>query len=140
MSTECDRFGRYLNGAPPGPYVREWYERGHAEHPDEFAASTRVDHVLLGLSRLPWLPLRSVDITARFLAPGGAVRRRLVYLTALLENAPETHGAYETPGVGSRIGFFLGLAGRGIASAIALATGLALVGVGLLAGAGRSGP
>jgi hypothetical protein len=78
-------------------------------------------------------------MTARFLAPGGAVRRRLVFLTALLENAPGAHEAYETPGVGSRVGFFIGLAGRGIASGIALVTGLALVGVGLLAGAGRSG-
>ncbi len=95
--------------------------------------------MLLGLSRRPWLPLRCVDMTARFLAPGGAVRRRLVFLTALLENAPGAHEAYETPGVGSRVGFFIGLAGRGIASGIALVTGLALVGVGLLAGAGRSG-
>jgi hypothetical protein len=61
-----------------------------------------------------------------------------VFLTALLENAPESHGAYEDPTVRSRAGFFLGLAGRGIVSGVALATGLAVVGVGWLAGAGRS--
>ena len=137
MSTECDRFGRYLTGAPPDSYVRGWYERGHEQFPEKFAAETRLDRVLLAMSRRTWIPLRAVDVTARHLAPGSAVRRKLVFLTALFENAPGTHSEYEAPVVRSGTGFFLGLAGRGIVSGAALLAGLILVTVAMTGGAGR---
>ena len=137
MTSESDRFTRYLVGASASPYVGEWYALGLERYPERFATRGRLDAVLLAMSGWRWLPVRSADITARFLAPGGALRRRLVYLTAILENAPESAAAYEVPTATSRASFFAGLAGRGVVSGLALLLGLAVVGLGLIAGVGR---
>jgi len=137
VASECDRFGRYLTGASTPSYVREWYEDGVTRFSDRFAPRSRLDGVLLAMSTWPWLPLRAVDMAARFLQPGGTVRRRLVFLTAVLENAPETFERYEAPDTGSPVRFFVGLAGRGIVSALALIVGLFFVGLARLAGVGR---
>jgi len=84
-----------------------------------------------------WMPLRAIDITARVLAPGAAVRRKLVFLTAVLANAPETWDRYDTPGVESRGAFFAGLAAGGVVSALALCLGLIVTGVAYIGGGGR---
>ena len=136
MSDEPDRFGRYLAGVRPSGYVREWYERALAGRPERFAARGRLDRSLLAMSRWRWLPLRCVDMTARIVAPAAAVRRRLVLLTAILENAPESCGRYEVPGARSLAGFAAGLAGRGLVCAIALLAGLVVTGFALAVGAG----
>lgn len=138
MGAECDRFGRYLIGARPGAYVREWYERGISQAPERFAPGSRLDRVLLAMSGWSWVPLRSVDMTARLMAPGGAVRRKLIFLTALLESAPATWERYETPSVRSRAAFFLGLIGRGLVSGLALLWGLVVLLSACATGAGRS--
>ncbi|MDX1394436.1 MAG: hypothetical protein R3195_08595 [Gemmatimonadota bacterium] len=137
MTLESDRFTRYLIGAPASTYVGEWYAAGLARYPDRFATRGRLDAVLLAMSRWRWFPVRSADVTARFVAPGGALRRRLVYLTAILENAPEAAPVYEVPTARSRTAFFTGLAGRGVVSGVALLLGLVVVGLGLIAGVGR---
>jgi len=139
VATECDRFGHYLIGVRPGRYVREWYETGHEGAPDRFAPGSRLDRLLLAMSGWSWLPLRAVDITARFIAPGGAVRRKLIFLTALLENAPSTWERYETPSVRSRAAFFVGLGGRAVVSFLALLLGLVVTAAAYAAGGGRSG-
>lgn len=138
MATECDRFGRYLIGARPDPYVREWYETGHSGAAERFAPGSRLDRLLLRMSGWSWLPLRVVDMTARLVAPGGAFRRKLIFLTALLENAPATWERYETPSVRSRARFFVGLAGRGVVSVVALLLGLVVTAAAYAAGGGRS--
>ncbi|MFV1986743.1 MAG: hypothetical protein ACC682_05660 [Gemmatimonadota bacterium] len=137
MAAECDRFGRYLIGAPVSRYARDWYDGGLARFPDRFAPRARADRVLLRMSVWPWFPLRAVDMTARFVAPSGAVRRRLVFLTAVLENAPDSFERYEIPGVRSRAGFFIGLAARGLLSGFALAFGLLVTAAAYLVGVGR---
>lgn len=136
MSDECHRFTRYLCGVRPSRYVREWYEAGHARSPGRFAPEGRLDRLLLTLSGLRWVPLTSLDMTARVIAPGAAVRRKLVFLTAILENAPETWERYETPSVRSPAAFYAGLAWRGLVIASALATGLVVVGLSYAAGIG----
>ena len=137
MTSELDRFTRYLIGAPASPYVREWYERGLERYVDPFTPEGRLDAVLLAMAAWRWLPVRAADITARFLVPGGALRRRLVFLTAILESTPETAASYEEPTVASAAAFYAGLAGRGAVSGAALALGLVAAGLGLIAGAGR---
>lgn len=137
MATECDRFGRYLIGASPPVYVHQWYEDGLARFSDRFAPRSRMDRVLLTMSGRSWLPVRAVDVTARFLAPGGAVRRRLVFLTAVLENSPDSFERYEAPDVRSRTGFFAGLVGRGLVSGLALVVGLLVAGATYAGGGGR---
>lgn len=137
MATECDRFGRYLIGAPTPEYVRGWYEGGLSRFPDRFDARSRMDRVLLDLGCRGWMPLRAVDMAARFIAPGGALRRRLVFLTAILENSPDSFERYEAPDVGSRVGFFMGLAGRGVVSGLALVLGVAVAGLAYVLGGRR---
>ena len=122
--------GRYLVGEPPGDYVCNAYERAVVAHGERFAPSGRLDRALLGLSRTPLVPLRAVDITARFVAPSSSIRRRLVLLTALLESAPETFERYEAPDAGGA-GFLLRLTGRLIVSGLSLAIGLLALAVAL---------
>jgi len=82
--------------------------------------------------------MRAVDMTARVVAPGGALRRKLIFLTAVLENAPATWERYETPSVRSRTGFFVGLAGRCVVSVAALVLGLIVIAAAYAVGGGRS--
>lgn len=136
MSDESGRFGRYLVGVRPSSYAREWYGKALAGFPERFAPRGRLDRSLLAMSRWPWLPLRCVDMAARILAPAAAVRRRLVLLTAILENAPDTRERYEIPGARSLPGFAAGLAVRGILCAAALLAGLVVAGLAVAVGAG----
>lgn len=138
MSDECDRLGRYLLGVSPSSYVREWYARGIDRFPERFAPRDRLDAALLALGRTTWIPLRAVDMAARFVRPASSIRRRLVFLAAVLENAPDTWERFETPAARSIPGFAVGLAGRGVVSALALGFGLVVAGLGLLLGVGRS--
>ena len=137
MSHECERFGRYLIGVRPGEYVRAKYVAALERFPARFAPSSRVDRILLSLASGRAVPVRAADMAARFIAPASALRRRLVLLTALLENAPETYERYEAPDAGP-FAFFVGLAGRGAVSAVALLFGLFATAAGLALGMGRA--
>jgi len=139
LEVECDRFARYLIGEPPRPYVRDWYVKGHAVGPGRFAPDGGLDATLLSLSAWRGVPLRALDMTGRVLAPGGALRRKLVLLVAILECAPGSAERFEAPDHGSPAGFFLALAGRGLVSVAALALGLAVVAVARLGGVGARG-
>ncbi len=137
LEDECGRFGRYLIGEPPSVYVREWYVRGHVRAPGRFAPSPGLDRTLVALAARPWIPLRGLDLSARLLAPAGALRRKLIFLVGILECVPETAARFEVPEHRSSAGFFLALVGRGVVSVGALAVGLVLIGAARLAGVGR---
>lgn len=137
LEEECNRLGRYLIGEAPSPYVRAWYVKGHASRPERFAPVPGVDATLLALSAWRPVPLRAVDMTARLLAPGGALRRKLVLLVGILECVPGSAERFEAPDHGSPATFFVALAGRGIVSAAALALGLVLAAVATASGLGR---
>lgn len=137
LEEECDRLGRYLTGELPSPYIRGWYVKGHASHPERFVPAPGVDATLLALSAWRPVPLRALDMTARLLAPGGALRRKLILLVGILECVPGSAERFEAPDHGSPVPFFVALAGRGLVSAAALGLGLALTAVATASGLGR---
>lgn len=137
LEEECDRLGRYLVGEAPSPYVRAWYVKGHGSRPERFAAAPGVDATLLALTAWRPVPLRALDMTARLLVPGGALRRKLVLLVGILECVPGSAERFEAPDHDSPVPFFVALAGRGIVSAAALGLGLVLTAVARASGLGR---
>ncbi len=128
LENECVRFCRYLTGRAADPYVSEWYARARTARPAMFEPRAPFDGTLLAAASLRWLPLRCVDMVARFLAPGSAVRRRLVLVAAILENAPATYETFESPDTDSPAGFFLRMVPRGFASVGALGLGALVIG------------
>ncbi len=128
LENECVRFCRYLTGRAADPYVSEWYARARTARPAMFEPRAPFDGTLLAAASLRWLPLRCVDMVARFLAPGSAVRRRLVLVAAILENAPATYETFESPDTDSPAGFFLRMVPRGVASVGALGLGALVIG------------
>jgi hypothetical protein len=112
LRAECERMCRYLIGGAPRSYVVEHYVRGHAVRPEWFAPRSAFDHTLEVAARV--LPLRVVDACSRFAASGSVVRRKLVFLLAILENSSPTCDAYETPDVSRPSEFYLRLIPRGI--------------------------
>ena len=122
LRAECERMCRYLIGSAPRSYVIERYVRGHAARPDWFAPRSPLDRTLQAAARA--LPLRVVDSSSRFVAPGSVVRRKLIFLLAILENAPPTCDGFETPDVSSSSEFYVRMLPRSI-----LLLGALLVGV-----------
>jgi hypothetical protein len=112
LRAECERMCRYLIGKTPAPYVVEHYVRGHAVRPEWFAPRSAFDRTLEAAAR--GLPLRVVDACSRFLAPGSVVRRKLVFLLAILENSWPTCEAYETPDVSRPFEFYVRMIPRGV--------------------------
>lgn len=136
LEAECERLARYLIGRSAPARVRDRYARGHEAAPGRFAPRPGVDATILALATSGRVPLRALDVTARFLAPGGALRRKLVLLAGLLECVPETAAAFEVPDHPSPTRFLAGLAGRGAVTAAALALGVVATAIARLAGVG----
>lgn len=121
LRAECERMSRYLTGRAPPSYVVEHYVRGHAARPEWFTPRSAFDRTLQVAAR--GLPLRVVDACSRFVTPGSVVRRKLVFLLAILENSRSTCDAFETPDVSSPFGFYLRMVPRGILLLCALLVG-----------------
>jgi hypothetical protein len=122
LRTECERMCRYLSGSAPRSYVIDQYVQGHAARPDWFATRSGLDRTLEVAAR--GLPLRVIDTCSRFVAPGSVVRRKLVFLLAILENSPPTCDGFEAPDVSSPLEFYLRMIPRGI-----LLVGALLIGI-----------
>jgi hypothetical protein len=89
---ECNRFCRLLTGVQPTQYVADKYVAAHvAQVSLRDPASDPVEHMLLEAARSGDLALRCADMYARFFRPGGLLRRKLVLLLAICENAPSMH-------------------------------------------------
>lgn len=112
LRAECERMCRYLIGSAPSSYIVEQYARGLSAHPEWFAARSPFDRTLDAAART--FPIRVADACSRFLSPGSVVRRKLVFLLAILENSPNTCDAFETPDVSSPLGFYLRMIPRGL--------------------------
>ncbi len=104
LGREAETFARALAGCAAGERVRAAYARFLA-HDD--APVTRADRLLLAAARVHPLCARATDAYAARFRKGGALRRRMVLLLALLECAPETYAAVDAP---RRGGAALGLA------------------------------
>ncbi len=128
VARECRVFTRYLARGLPSEYVLSCYGRllASAREPGALAPPL-IDRVLLGFARLGGPATRIADAYATRLRPYGPLRRRLILLLAILENAPPT----AEPLNAARRGPVLG-AGLGIAAALASSAGALLLGLVLL--------
>jgi hypothetical protein len=125
LRRECERMSRYLVGEAPREYVIERYIDGHAARPEWFEPRSGLDGTLSSVART--LPLGIVDAVSRFASPGSVLRRKLVFLLAILENTPPTCESFEAPDVSGRVGFYLQMIPRGVGLVGALLLGAILI-------------
>jgi hypothetical protein len=127
LREECRAFARYLIEREPSAHVLDKYVRAHelGVVPPPGGPTAR-DLALVSWARRSALLARAADIHARFFAPRGLLRRKLVLLVGIIETDPEGRRAADTAGGGSFIGTFVRLAWWGTESAALLLLGLPL--------------
>jgi hypothetical protein len=111
---ECRTFARYLCGIDaPDDVVRSYLRGLQSTAFRDGPPVTPLDDMLQSLARRGVLRAALADTYARFFAPGGALRRRLVLLLAILESGPLAQ-AFEPPEPGTARAFveLIGLAAR----------------------------
>ena len=86
LERECRTFTRYLVGREPTPYVIGKYGEAHAA--TAVLAGDRFDHRITAVARLHPVAAFVADAYARFFAPRGAFRKKLIVLLAILETSP----------------------------------------------------
>jgi hypothetical protein len=83
---------------------------------------------MLALARLSPLLVRIADAYARWLRPFGPLRRRVILMLAILENAPDTAPELNSARVGSRTRVLAGVVASLLGSVLCLLAGLLLLG------------
>ncbi len=119
LEAECALFGRYLIGMSPNAYVTAKYLGAAAAHGLAFDADLApFDRAMLSVARKGRMFTRWADAYSAILHRGGALRRKLVALAAILEHAPPTSEAFDRPRgngpVGALLALFLHGAGFGL--------------------------
>lgn len=126
LERECRVFTRYLAGREPTPYVIAKYRAAHAAV-DAYGVQSAFDGRLVAGARLHPVFAWLVDAAARFTAPRGLLRKKLVLLLAILETAPPFFSAIEQIEEGRRGREFAGLALRLVLFVPGLVLGMVLV-------------
>jgi hypothetical protein len=120
---EAQVLARYLTGRPASPYVTECFRRAR----DGAArADDALDRLLLRAASTGRPLATLADAYARLARPGGGFRRRVTLALAVLENAPESHAAFQPAPPASAGLAALRLAGALAGGALAQAAGALL--------------
>jgi hypothetical protein len=128
VRSECRIFTRYLAGIRADDTVIDAYARGlESAAFRDGPAQTRRDAMLLDMARRNSFAAGLADAWARFFAPAGQLRRRLVLLMAILESTTPGFEAFEPPPAG-RVRAFAGLALTGFAFLFRLAIATLVIG------------
>lgn len=124
---ECLKFTRYLTGLEADRGIVRHYIKANQKRQltDEQQLNT-TDRATLCLARRGSFFTRSADAYCALFHPGGALRRKLVLLMAILENSRTTYTQFDIVPSKHPLQTFLNLAFQGISFALALATGTAL--------------
>ena len=127
LETECLTYTRYLIGQQASPYVLAKYRQAHQAIPALAAppADPFDDFLVRFSARAPLAAALADAFCCRFFKRA-TVRKKLVLALALLECAPGSASAIDSPGSGGRTAALLRLA-AGISSAAALLLVSALV-------------
>lgn len=89
LDDECSGYCRYLTGRRATDYVASKYAAAHVHRRRELTAAPRTfDRLLWRLSTQGVWATRLADGYARFMAPSGVLRKKLVLLLAILECSP----------------------------------------------------
>lgn len=85
LEKECRVFCQYLLGQKPGPYVMKKYLDVHQKI--EMKAKNKFDRILARMGARNRILVRACDSYSRFFYPRSLLRKKLVYLLAILETA-----------------------------------------------------
>jgi len=125
LEVECALFGRYLVGVSPNAYASRHYVEASARHGLAVDADLApFDRAMLAVAREGRLLTRCADAYSAILHRGGALRRKLIVLAAILEHAAPTSELFDRPKGNGVAGALLGLLGHGAAFGLALIAGL----------------
>jgi len=123
---EARILGEYLLGVTPTPKVTAAYAnlRARIGGPVD-----RFDLILLRWALLGSLPARGADLYARILRPNAWLRRKLIFLLALVEVHGSDAPILGTPASSGPLSFFAGAVLRGLLSIMALAVSFPILGL-----------
>lgn len=120
---------RYIAGAEPPAQLLQHYAaacRVHGVAAD--AAQSPFDRAALALARRGPMRARMADAFCAVFHRGGALRRKVIIMTALLESAAPSSETFDAPQSPGPLGAFLQLAGAGLAFASAMLAGAFMLG------------
>lgn len=127
LHAEAALFGRYLVGVPPDAYATRHYVAAAVEYGLALDSDLApFDRTMLSIARKGQLLTRIADAYSAILHRGGALRRKLVMLAAILEHAAPTGELFDRPRGDGAGGALLGLLGLGAGFGLSLAAGLVL--------------
>jgi hypothetical protein len=129
-------FARYLIGTAPTDYVVAKYTAAHEKSDIAFDAlgnaldahGDALDAVLLRVACIAPAATALADTYARFTRPAGTLRCKLVLLAAILECAPPSYTAFESPPASSSTVVIARVMLRGTVFALILVAAILLLG------------
>ena len=121
-ASECQIFTRHLVGLNPDAYVDAKY-RAAIEQMPALAPQTRFDRFLVAFAAKGAAAVRVADAYAAVALPGGALRKRLVLLLAILETRPPFHQVIDAAPGGSAAVATIAMVGRGLIAVMGLIAG-----------------
>lgn len=137
LARECALLHRYLVGGEPDDFVRAKYVAAHEPGRHGPVSPAAPDDALVRFARQGPAFVRLADAYGAAFQRGGALRRKLILLVAILESYGPTSSGVDSPDRGSRSGFWLGAGFAGIRFVLVLAVAvLAFVPWRLFAGRG----
>src|SRR5262245_5353648 len=113
LAQECRVFCRYLVGVEAAEDVVRAYQRAHDVSGLKLNAATPMDRALLQLASGGATMTRIADSFAAPIVPGGALRKKLVLLLAILESRGASASRVDRAVPGSRALWVIGAAFHG---------------------------
>lgn len=123
---ECRALGRYLFGREVNEYMLAKYRSGCAQLGLDDAAG-RFDSLLVAMAVRHPLLAKAGDAYARFLAPRGTLRKKMVLLLAIAEVSPPTFRYIDAADGGGRFMLFVHTMGRGMGMVLCLLPALVVL-------------
>jgi hypothetical protein len=128
LKSECRSLTAYLVGVPPSAYVEERYAMAAQVHglaqDEEFSC---FDRATLKVARGGRLFARCADAYCALFRRGGALRRKLVLLAAILEHVAPSSEAFDRVAPSNAVRAVLSLAVYGLISVVSLLLGAAVL-------------
>lgn len=128
LERECRLFAAYLIGQTPSAYVVEQYVRAARVHnlaqDKDFPC---LDRTALKIARRGGVFARWIDAYCALFRPGGALRRKLVLLSAILEHVAPASDHFDRVPPGSAVQTILVVTGYGIKFVLSLVMGVLLM-------------
>jgi hypothetical protein len=128
LSGECRTLARYLSAALPTASQIAAYVRCHDQAAARQLVPRRFERLLVRLARSSWIGCALADAYARRFLAGGALRRKLVLVLAVLECSPPASIRLDRPGRGGRAGFWVYAATAGAGAMLAAVLAILVLG------------